>query len=197
MKNSEKNALFIRSVYEAALEILGASETESILNAMGNKGSELELRDDPLVFLSRLENEFIIRYHRNTAQGLLLRIGEAVFAILRRYIAPLQELGNLENRLKPISLRFQTGIESLAEILTEYSGVDLSSARPDETVYCLVFESESEDSFPSDLYLYFFLGLLRAFGNWMDSRKDYWIEVRPARENQTYSQVCFTYSDFE
>jgi len=129
MNKTGKQALFNRAITEAALEILGADEMRGLIPAEEQVRSKDLQMMSPIALIAQLGNEFCIRYHRNTAQGLLLRIGEAAFTILRQHIPELQVLGNLENRLQPLSVRFSANTQIFANILTQYSGIPVSSVK--------------------------------------------------------------------
>ena len=196
MNKTEKQAFFNRAVSEAALEILGAAETQGIFPPEEKADGGNQEITTPLILINQIGNEFSIRYHRKTAQGLLLRIGEAAFSILRKRVQELQDLGALENRLQPARKRFTSNTKCLAKILSEYTGLVITSMQIEQDKYCLSFKEGHLDS-ANDLFSYFFLGLLRAYGTWMDSRKDYFLEVAMNEHDQNQSRVCFTIADFE
>ena len=148
-------------------------------------------------FLADLLNEFAIRFQRNTAKGLLLRIGESSFTFLRRNIKNLVELGSIENRLKPISKRFDHSLGILAENMSALTGLEIRSIKKSQNSFCLeITENVNDELFSNNLYLFYFSGLLRAFCVWMDSRKEYLINIiEEDEEGYAGNLVCFKYED--
>ena len=199
MSKKETETLFLRSIYEAAIEILGTSDSVLILSTIINwdgAGEIPDIKNKPQ-FLSDLGSEFAIRFQRNTAKGLLLRIGDSSFTFLRRKLIELVELGSIENRLKPISKRFDHSLGILAENLAALTGLEINTIKKSKNSFCLEIARNVNDKlFSSDLHLFYFAGLLRAFCVWMDSRKEYFINVYEEDEvGYGGKLVCFKYED--
>jgi len=201
MGEKETKTLFLRSIYEAAAGILGASDSVLIISAIidWDGTDEIpEIKNKPQL-LSDLGNEFAIRFQRNTAKGLLYRIGDSSFTYLRRNSEELLDLGSIENRLKPISKRFDYSLGVLASSLSELTGLKIKAIKKSENSFCLgISKSKNDELFSSDLYLFYFSGLLRAFCEWMDSRKEYLMDVN--EENgvgKNGKLVCFRYEDID
>jgi len=197
MNNYPGNKNITRAITEAALEILGADETRKVFSSLQ---SDTPGEDDPLKayeLISRMGNEFAIRYHHKTAQGLLVRIGESTFSILRKALSPISEMGSLENRIRPMGERFEKDTGNLAKILSDLFGRTFKGEKTDEENYCLSILMDDQEAYPDDLSPYFFLGICRAFGTWMDSRKEYWLEVKLASGSEKNSRVCFRIAEFE
>jgi len=199
MSEKEIETLFLRSIYEAAIEILGTSDSVLIFSTIINWDGTSEIPDikNKPQFLSDLGNEFAIRFQRNTAKGLLLRIGDSSFTFLRRNLQELVELGSIENRLKPISKRFDHSLGILAENLSTLTGLEINGIKKTQNSFCLEIARDVNDElFSSDLHLFYFSGLLRAFCVWMDSRKEYSIKVNEEDEvGDGGKLVCFKYED--
>ena len=199
MSDNEVQTVFIRSLYEAAIEVLGASDSGLIFSAIVNWDGpgEIQKINNKPQFLSDLGNEFAIRYERNTAKGLLLRIGESSFMFLQKNIKSLSELGSIENRLVPISNRFENSLVILAENLSAISGLEIISKKKNKKTFCLAIGGKNTiKMFSSDLHLFYFAGLLRAFCVWMDSRKEYDIQVSTEADVRTGGKfVCFRYEN--
>jgi hypothetical protein len=199
MSEKEIKTLFLRTIYEASIEILGTSDSVLIFSTIINwdgTGEIPDIKNKPQ-FLSDLGNEFAIRFQRNTAKGLLLRIGDSSFTFLRRNLIKLVELGSIENRLKPISKRFDYSLGILSENLSVLTGLEIKVIKRRQNSFCLeIARNVDDEMFSSDLHLYYFAGLLRAFCVWMDSRKEYYIYVNEEDE-VVYSGklVCFKYED--
>ena len=201
MGEKETPTLFLRSIYEAAVGILGASDSVLIFSAIidWDGTNEIpEIKNKPQ-FLSDLGNEFAIRFQRNTAKGLLYRIGDSSFTYLRRNSEKLIELGSIENRLKPISKRFDYSLGVLAVNLSELTGLKIKDIKKSKNSFCLgISRNKDDELFSSDLHLFYFSGLLRAFCEWMDSRKEYFINVNEENEaGKDGKLVCFKYEDID
>ena len=191
MEKSDIRSHFLYSLYDASLEILGAQEAKRVfLTALGWSGKGVpEKSIFESDFLSDISSEFSIKFHQNTAKGLLVRIGEAAFPFLRKRVEDLNALGSIENRLKPSAKRFSDAIAILAASLTRAVGVEIEALVESDEEYCLEF-SRKEKDFSSDMYLYFFGGFLRAFGLWLDSRKTYAFEIDPGKKPDEMNRVC-------
>jgi len=197
MSEKEIKAIFLCSIYKAAIEILGTSDSDLIISAITNwdgTGETPDIKNKPQ-FLSDLGNEFAIRFQRNTAKGLLLRIGDSSFTFLRRNLKELVELGSIENRLKPISKRFDHSLGILADNLSALSGLEIRAIKKNQNSFCLeIARNVNDELFSSDLYLFYFAGVLRAFC--MDSRKEYFIDVNEEDEvGYGGKSVCFKYEN--
>ena len=199
MSEKETKTLFLRSIYQAAVEILGTSDTNLIFSTIidwdGN-GEMPHIENKPKL-LSGLGNEFATRFQRNTAKGLLVRIGDSSFNFLRRNSKELLKLGSIENRLKPISNKFKYSLEVLAENLSEFTGLEIKAIKKSQNYFCLEIKRNVNNKlFSSDLHLFYFYGLLRAFCLWMDSRREYFINVNEEDdEGGDGKLVCFKYED--
>lgn len=184
-------AQFLKSIYDASTEILGRPEADNLFSsAVGWTGKDdldgIILNSD---FLFDLSGEFSIKFHQNTAKGLLIRIGDAAFSFLCKRIDDLNELGSIENRLKPSDKRFVDSFDVLAENLSRGIGMKIKPTLQEKGSYCLEFFGDKAPQF-SDLYLYFFGGILRAFGLWLDSRKKYTIDVGKTAAGGMENRVC-------
>ncbi len=199
MSEKEIKTIFLQSIYEAAIGILGTSDSVLIFSTIINwdgTGKPPDIKNKPQ-FLSDLGNEFAIRFQRNTAKGLLLRIGDSSFTFLRRKLIKLVELGSIENRLKPISKRFDHSLGILAEDLSALTGLKIEAIKKNQNSFCLkIARNVNDELFSSDLHLFYFAGLLRAFCVWMDSRKEYFVNVNEKDEVGNGGKlVCFKYKD--
>ena len=199
MSEKEIKTIFLRSIYEAAIGILGTTDSVLIFSTIINwdgTGKPPDIKNNPQ-FLSDLGNEFAIRFQRNTAKGLLLRIGDSSFTFLRRKLIKLVELGSIENRLKPISKRFDHSLGILAEDLSALTGLKIKAIKKNQNSFCLkIARNVNDELFSSDLHLFYFAGLLRAFCVWMDSRKEYFVNVNEEDEVGNGGKlVCFKYED--
>lgn len=200
--NEKKNqSLFLQAIYEGTIEIMGKSKTELIFSAIsdGENSDQDSDKNNRSEIITDFGNEFAIRFHRNTAKGLLLRIGESSFTYLRKGIKKLTELGDIENRLKPISIRFEESLEVLAETLSELTALKIQVIKKNESSFCLEFVSdETGELLSSDLHLFYFMGLFRAFCEWLDSRKEYSFQIDGDTTGDLVGKrVCMKFEDME
>ena len=139
MGEKETKTFFLRSIYEAAVGILGASDSALIFSAIidWDGTNEIPEINNKPQFLSNLGNEFAIRFQRNTAKGLLYRVGDSSFTYLRRNFEKLLDLGSIENRLKPISKRFDHSLSVLADSLSELTGLKIRAIKKSKNSFCL------------------------------------------------------------
>ena len=199
MSEKGKRSLFLKSVYEASIEILGTPDSVLFFSTIidwDGSGEIPEFEIEPQ-FLSDLGNEFAIRFQRNTAEGLMFRLGDSAFSFLRKSQEKLKELGSIEHRLQPISKRFKSSLGVLTNNISELTGLNIEAIQKGEKSFCLeITLGKNGKLFSSDLHLFFFAGLLRAFCGWIDSRKEYFIDVH--EENQAANNgklVCLRYED--
>ncbi|MDO9547066.1 MAG: hypothetical protein Q7J07_10020 [Pelolinea sp.] len=194
-------SLFLQAIYEGTVEIMGKPKTEQIFSSIldAKSSDEDSEKKSRIHIIANFGNEFAIRFHRNTAKGLLLRIGEASFTYLRKYNQNLIELGNIENRLKPISKRFEESLEVLAENLSELTTLKIQAFKKNDTNFCLeIVGEEMSKMLSSDLHLFYFVGLLRAFCGWLDSRKEYAFHIDEDRTGDSFGKcICMGFKDVE
>jgi len=194
MKNKELRPAFTKSVYEAAVEILGSREAGVIFGdshtASSGRYSDISAMPDDL--LAEMSNEFIIKYHVNTARGLMIRIGEASFNILRRKFDEINDMGNIENRLCSFEKKLQDTLQRLVTFISLVSDIPLELEKINQGRYCLNLSKKGIDKSTGDLPSYYFAGLLRAFSTWLDSRQNYSIEVLQQDDAQLIFQTCLT-----
>jgi hypothetical protein len=199
MTKKGTGAILLESMFEASVEILGRPDSEQIFSSIANwpgSGDIPEIENSPKL-LSEIGNEFAVRHHRNTAKGLMVRLGESVFSNLRRSQAKLMKLGTIENRLKPISERFDTSLEVLARSLSILTSLKINSRQKSKNHYCIeITHSGPAKLFSSDLHLFFFSGILRSFCIWLDSRKDYSIDVQEEDQiSKSIGTVCLKFDE--
>lgn len=186
MENKPSSPLvFHNSLQQAVIEILGRHEAQKVFSAILGK-DDFQLNDpmDPGIdLLQGICDEFSILYQPNTARGLLLRIGDAAFPILRRKLENLNAMGSIENRVQPFERKFESSIAQLAQILSSVTGIPVEyDAREGDCYYLRVADGS--------LRQYFFAGILRAFGEWLDSRRDYFATVQSKLHETHPDQVC-------
>ena len=199
MSEKGKRSLFLKSVYEASIEILGTPDSVLFFSTIidwDGSGEIPEFEIEPQ-FLSDLGNEFAIRFQRNTAEGLMFRLGDSAFSFLRKSQEKLKELGSIEHRLQPISKRFKSSLGVLTNNISELTGLNIEAIQKGEKSFCLeITLGKNGEFFSSDSHLFFFAGLLRAFCGWIDSRKEYFIDVHEEDQGDNSGKsVCLRYED--
>jgi len=185
MENIYSLSEFHESLQQAVIETLGRQEAQKVFSAiLGSEVADIENPiDTPIDLLQGISDVFSILYQPNTARGLLLRIGDAVFPKLRRKIESLNDMGSIENRMQPFERKFESSMAQLAEILSSATGIPVEfDAREGDCYYLRVSDGS--------LRQYFFAGILRAFGDWLDSRRDYFATVQPKQHETHPMQVC-------
>lgn len=185
MENETMRHEFCQSVYQAVIEILGRQEAKKVFHAVLGPGyCEHAPQFDPKAnLLGGISDEFFILYQLNTARGLLIRIGEAAFSKMCKKMDALNALGDIENRLRPFDKKFNSGVIKLGDILSAASGKPITFESNKDDCYCMHLSDRSLQS-------YFYAGFLRAFGVWMDSRRDYHAVVRTGDAEKGQDDVC-------
>lgn len=179
MEKLDMRSKFSLSVQEAAVEILGRQEVQQKFGSvLGTEHSSPILSSDPAMnLLAEISSEFSIKYHLNTARGLMLRIGEAAFSKLQMRFDDLHALGSMENRLLPLEKKFSNALTVLVDIISSVIGASFTVEARGDYCYCVVDSRQGAAAMNGDLDLYFIAGLLRAFGMWLDSRRQYLVQV--------------------
>lgn len=192
MENKKLRSYIYLSIQEAALEILGRQEAHKIFGlAFDLNAPATGLGDETaLDLISEISNEFSLKYHLNTARGLLLRIGDAAFPKIRRRVADLNDLGSIDNRLQPLDRRFPSALEVLVSVISSVMEIPVVLDVQDDHCYRVNRSRNPEDARTGDLDLYLIAGLLRAFGSWLDSRREYRVQVEQASLPNTSGSVC-------
>jgi hypothetical protein len=197
----EHRSLFLHALREGTVEIMGTAKSEQIFSSITN-GEMLENEvegKDGYSILENLGNEFAIRFQRNTANGLMIRIGEASFSYLRKENQQLLELGLIENRLKPIAKRFEESLQVLGVVLSRLTQLNIQILKKSDTIFCLeVFGNGYGKVLASDLHLFYIMGILRGFCLWLDSRKEYSFTIEEGKAaNECVNFVCMRIMDIE
>jgi hypothetical protein len=159
---------FLEAVCLASVEILGEKDAFQVLKGLGI--SSFSTLDIGHFSLEHYGQELVNRYDVPTARGLLIRIGRASLIFLRRYFREIAELGDIDNRLKPIEKRFLYSMNVLAKTTGEELGKEIQVSASDSFTYQWRLYALNAVFEP-----YFHFGLLEEFCNWLDSRKDYQI----------------------
>jgi hypothetical protein len=119
--------------------------------------------------LEKLGQALAEKYGDQTARGLMIRIGRASLTFVRRYYPVVSELGNIENRIKPLDVRFPYSLDVLAGMISQNVGIEVKSAPAGK----LAFEWKINAT-DRQLYApYYHFGLLEEFCYWLDTRKYY------------------------
>lgn len=201
-KHEDKNqSIFLQAIYEGTIEIMGKTEADLIISALPNSegGQGKQKTGYPSQIIADFENEFSVRFQPNTARGLLMRIGESSFPYLRKGLKKLNALGEIENRLIPISVRFEKSLQVLAELISELTSINIQTNKKDDVSFIFeCMDGKMTDNFSTDLHLYYFMGVLRAFSVWLDSRKEYdfWLEDEK-KQGAVGGKIFMKISDLE
>ena len=163
-------------VYYSLLELLGDEKADEIFSSAGldpfdinapkyfRHGSELLI-----MIASELRNYF----GEETTRGLLIRMGSASLTFFRKYFTNIAQLGNIENRLKPLDRRFLSSLNTLAESLSEELGLPINCSAKDARNFEWQYPKPSSDLPAPALIPFFYFGLLEEFCTWLDARKNY------------------------
>ena len=201
LTEKEQQSIFLQALYEGTVEIMGTIKTRQIFSTISGEGTQgIEIKSaGGFTVLESLGNELAIRFQRNTAKGLMIRIGEASFSYLRKQIPQLFELGVIENRLKPIAKRFEISLTVLADLLSEMTGLKTRMVEKSDTKFCLeILGSTSGKILATNLQLFYLMGILRAFCLWLDSRKEYAYTIDEGGQSDPgVNYVCMTIQDME
>ena len=115
-------------IYYSLLELLGDDQVDKIFASAGldpfdltaprffRRGTEL---------LDSIAAELSANFGEETTRGLLIRMGSASLTFFRKYFSEIAQLGNIENRLKPLDRRFLSSLNSLAAVLSNEMGTEI------------------------------------------------------------------------
>ena len=169
-------------IYYSLLELLGDDQVDEIFASAGldpfdqtaphffRRGTEL---------LDGIAAQLRANFGDETTRGLLIRMGSASLTFFRKYFSEIAQLGNIENRLKPLDRRFLSSLNSLAAVLSNEMGSDIKV----ESTNSAHFEWRNvkpKNDIDSGVFApYFYFGLLEEFCNWLDARKNYLLNYAP------------------
>lgn len=198
MRVKTDNNLFIQSIINAANEILGSREAKRVLNAAGTyciDNNEVKNTNTP-AFLSDLGNEFAISFQRNTARELMMRIGGSSFEFLWQNTHAFRDLIHSEDLLTLTEKQINYPLEILADELSIFTGLNIKSSFQNDRFSFLEIGVNGSGPFSSELYLYLFAGVLRAFGSCINSRKEYHIIIKDDQEGEMeQKRICIEFLD--
>ena len=159
------DSLFIEAICLAAAEILGEKDAYGILKEIGV--SSFSAADTSRFVMASFGNALARRYGHQVAMGLMIRSGRASLTFLRRFFPVISELGEIENRLKPVNKRFPYSLQILADL----TGRELKDPVKVVSQGGLSFEWQVSTADLSYTPYYHF-GLLEEFCYWLDARKN-------------------------
>jgi len=99
-------------------------------------------------------------------------------------------LASIDNRLRTFDDKFESSVRSLAGFLAQEMNLPIKMKATGEKCYCLHVSKRSPAISGDGLYLYFMAGILRAFGEWLDSRRDYHVSVESLENDHLQDTVC-------
>lgn len=165
----------LQSVYLSLLEILGQNQAEALFKdqRIGPKSlSAVEVSDEVGAGIEQIGDSLDKDFGQMSAQGILIRAGRASLVFFRRFFPQIAELGDLQNRLKPVDRRFSHSMESLADLWSRETGVLSVVRQVDRGEFIWSMAVKRSELGKKQAFLpYFVFGLLEEFCAWLDARK--------------------------
>ncbi|MBM3136962.1 MAG: hypothetical protein FJZ98_02115 [Chloroflexi bacterium] len=156
---------------------MGQDQVECLFKGQGidpNSLSAAEVSGDAGSVIDHIGNLLVQDFGQMSAQGILIRAGRASLIFFRRFFSEVDELGDLQNRLKPVDRRFFHSMEILAEIWSREMGVFASVRKVDRGEFIWSMAVTWSEIEKNQIFLpYFAFGLLEEFCAWLDARKSY------------------------
>ena len=187
-------------VYYSLLELLGAEKADEIYSSAGLDPFDLKAPDffgHGSVLLEKVAAELCTHFGEETTRGLLIRMGNASLTFFRKYFSSIAQLGNIENRLKPLNRRFLLSLNMLAEVLT--SEMDTSFNITAESTRSYVWQiKKSKENFGSTVMTpFFYFGLLEEFCTWLDTRKNYLLSCETGENCKDMDVISIVIKDID
>jgi len=115
-------------IYYSLLELLGDDQVDDIfasasLDPFDQTAPHFFKRGKEL--LENIAAQLSANFGEETTRGLLIRMGSASLTFFRKYFSEIAQLGNIENRLKPLDRRFLSSLNSLAAVLSDEMGTEI------------------------------------------------------------------------
>jgi len=191
---------FFYCIYYSLLELLGDDQVDKIFASASldpfdltaprffRRGTEL---------LDSVAAELCVNFGEETNRGLLIRMGSASLTFFRKYFTEIAQLGNIENRLKPLDRRFLVSLNSLAAVLSNEMGteVKIDSRNTAHFEWRSLKPKNHPDSGVFAPYFYF--GLLEEFCNWLDTRKNYLLNYAPDENEKELDLITIEVRNLE
>lgn len=185
-------------VYYSLLELLGDEKADEIFASAGLDPFDLKAPDYSgrgLVLLEKVAGELYTYYGEETTRGLLIRMGNASLTFFRKYFSGIAQLGNIENRLKPLDRRFLASLNTLVEILSTEMGTSFNVVDEGARSYGWEIKKCNENSGETVLAPFFYFGLLEEFCNWLDARKNYILNYTAGEKRKDMDAISIEIRD--
>ena len=187
-------------IYYSLLELLGDDQVDKIFAS-----ADLDPFDQtaPRFFkhgtelLDSIAAELCVNFGEETTRGLLIRMGSASLTFFRKYFSEIAQLGNIENRLKPIDRRFLSSLNSLAAVLSFEMGTEIKVDSTNSTHFDWRIVKPKNDPESRVYTPYFYFGLLEEFCNWLDSRKNYLLNYAPNENSKELDLITIEVRNME
>jgi hypothetical protein len=186
--------------YYSLLELLGAEKADEIYSSAGLDPFDLIAPDyfgHGSALLEMVAGELSAHYGEETTQGLLIRMGKGSLTFFRKYFSSIAQLGNIENRLKPLDRRFLLSLNTLAEILSEEMEATLNVVAEGTRSYVWQIINANNNLTTADHMPFFYFGLLEEFCNWLDSRKNYVLNYVAGEKSNGMEVISIEIRDFD
>lgn len=182
------NHIFTQSL----LEIIGVEKSVEMTKWQVSELIAQEQIDEPppADLIDQTGAALSLAYGDLAAQGLLIRAGRAALVFFRRYYPEVAALGAIENRLKPVDVRFDGSLNAFADLWAREIVLASRVERESRAHFRWVM-SQGEGKSGGEFYVPFFLfGLLEELCSWLDARKNYQLAVAAGgAEDQTQIEI--------
>jgi hypothetical protein len=174
-------------IYYSLLELLGDEKVDEIfasadLDPFDIRAPHFFRRGAEL--LDKVAVELCAYFGEETTRGLLIRMGSASLTFFRKYFPEIAQLGNIENRLRPLDRRFLSSLNSLAAVLSGEMGTVFKIDTRNTANFEWQNQKSKNDPDSPVLSPYFYFGLLEEFCNWLDTRKNYLLNYAADEHNK-------------
>ena len=178
---------FSQIIYYGTLEILGEDELKSILKK--DDLAHWPINGISHNQLNQLESALIERFGLLSVSGLAWRIGESSFNKLRHEIDEIRLLGEIDQRIKPLSTRLKTGFSILKNLIGHHLGIKIDFIENGEDWWVIV-DNEDLIGITNEINKNYLMGLMLEFLKWSDQGKDFHIQKVENVENDKTVKVC-------
>jgi hypothetical protein len=187
-------------IYYSLLELLGDDQVDEIFASANLDPFDLTAphyfrRGKDLI--DSIAAQLLLNFGEETSRGLLIRMGGASLTFFRKYFSEIAQLGNIENRLKPLDRRFLSSLKTLAAVLSSEMGTEINVNSSDSGCFeWQAFYANSQQN-PREFIPFFYFGLLEEFCNWLDTRKNYLLNYAPDIINKNFDLITIEIRNLE
>jgi hypothetical protein len=183
---NEKAHLVTNAFYQSLLEIVGEETASKIFNSahidLHPVGAPRQLAASARQ-IEKAGAALASEFSPMAARGLLIRAGRASLIFFRRFFGEIDDLGSLENRLKPVPKRFLHSLDVLGSLWAREMDQPVTVRQCEGQEYLLGLDLSSLAGGGERFTPYFLFGLLEEFCQWLDARKKYRLVYSPHSEN--------------